>query len=577
MKESTAFGSVKEMNKPAFGIDLGTTNSCIGVVGNSDYPNIVGLDSGKVTMPSCVLWDSNTDTFIVGEEAYKNRYKSNACYSVKRKMGSGEVIKLVHNGKRLNKTPAEISAIILKSLVEKASTNYKDINDVIITVPADFTTPQIKDTALAAEIAGLNVLQIMKEPTAASLVYKLDKEPGNVMVYDLGGGTFDVSVVSITKGSGESDLLNLLDLGNTASKDAVTVIATRGDSSLGGDDLDHYLYEVIESRMKEMGCDVSKIQKEDKEKLILKLENFKKIDNFFEITVEANFTLKGGKKFNELIPLTCEDFKECTRKLFNKTKPFIDDVIRTSKLNISAIVLVGGSTKNSYLRELLELEYPDTKIYKYLNPDESVALGAAVQAKRIKFGSDTLEVFDITSNPIGILADGVVVKIVDKNQSIPFTNERTFSTSIDNQESVSIEVYEGSGLYAKENTYLGNLVISGIPKHKAGEVGVTVSLSVDSSGLLSCRSKAGKGEWKSIKLLNILGRKVEETTKDTSIMFDRWYRIANSLEDPRKQELISLIEESRIKPSSTQNVVKFISKVLAEKKEAKSIKDKKES
>ena len=574
MNNSTSFGGAtvtSEKNSPAYGIDLGTTNSCISVVGNSDNPSIIELSSGKVTMPSCVLWDSNKigteNEFIVGDEAYDQRYKSNACYSVKRLMGSDETIKFVHGGKKITKTPAEVSALILKGLVKKASTVYKDIKDVVITVPADFKTPQVEDTLLAAELAGLNVLNIMKEPTAASLVYKLDKRPGNALVYDLGGGTFDVSVVNIVKGSsGESALLEMLGVDKGKSKDVITVIATKGNSRLGGDDLDKLMFKVVEKKLNNAGCPVSKMKNEDVEKIILKLERLKKIDSFFAFKVKVDLVLKTGVKFKGDVEFTSDEYKDCTRQFFNTTKPYIDDVIKTAKMNINSIVLVGGSTKNAYLRELIEEEYSDVEVYKYLNPDESVSLGAAIQAKRLKFGSDSLEVFDVVSNPIGILADDSVVRLIEKNQAIPFSRQRMFATTIDNQESVSIEIYEGSGLYPSENVYLGNLNVSSIPKGPAGSMGVLVQLGIDSSGLLVCKAKVTDGEWVSVKLVNILGRKVESFNKQSSVKYDRWYKMANSLEEPRKSELINLIEESRVKPYAEQNVSKFINKILEERK-----------
>lgn len=568
MESSTKFISDSnniEKNSPAYGIDLGTTNSCIGIVGNSEIPSIIELDDRKVTMPSCVLWDGNKDEFIVGEEAYKQRYKPNACYSVKRLMGSGEIVKFVHGKKRISKSPAEVSSIILKGLIKKASTVYKDIKDVVITVPADFKTPQIKDTLLAAEMAGLNVLNIMKEPTAASLVYKLDKKPGTVLVYDLGGGTFDVSIVNITKSnSGKSSFLDVLGVADS-SKDVVTVLATKGNSKLGGDDLDRMMWEVVENKLSLLGCPVSKIKDEDREKLTLKLENLKKIDNFLNFTLKIDFTLKTGIKFTGDVVFTRDDYIYCTRKLFNLTKPYINDVIKMSKLNISSIVLVGGSTKNEHLRKMITDEYPNVDIYKYLNPDESVALGAAIQAKRLKFGSDTLEIFDVISNPIGIRASNKVIRLIDKNQSIPYSNQKMFSTMVDDQKSVSVEVYEGTGMYPCDNTYLGNLVIEDLPKGKAGTVGVIVQLGVDSSGLLICKAKHTDGEWKEAKLVNILGKTVEVENKGSAIKYEKWFNFANSLDEPKRSELISLIEAARVQPYAQQSVIKFIRKCSLEK------------
>lgn len=550
----------KSKNRPAYGIDLGTTNSCISVVGNSDVPEIIKLDDGDVLLPSCVLWDGETGEFTVGKIAYKNRAKSNACYSVKRLMGTDEIVKFIDGKRSITKTPAEVSSIILRALVDKASTIYKDIKDVVITVPAGFNNRQIADTKLAGEMAGLNVINIMKEPTAASLVYRLDSTSGNALVYDLGGGTFDVSVVSIQKGSkdSESDLFNILGIDtDKTTKDSLTVRATRGNTHLGGDDLDLMLYKIIEGRLKEQGCPVKDMSKFDKENIILRLEDYKKYKSFASVNINVDFNKKTGESVHYEVPFTPSDLMECTVRIFNKTKKYIDDVITSSKINIDSIVLVGGSTKNEYLRSIIKETYPGVPVHHYINPDESVSKGAAINAKREKFGSTTLDVFDVTSEGIGILADGRITTLISKNQSIPFSVNKLFSTVIDNQELINIEVFEGSGIYKEDNVYLGNLIIDDVPKGKAGTVGVSITLSIDNDGLLSCKSKTSKG-LKDVKLVNILGKKVEVQKSGTSVMFDRWYKFANSLNDEDRDYLIELIDNSRIHPSKQTLVIDYI-------------------
>ena len=401
---------------PVFGIDLGTTNSAISIVDNNGIAKCLELDNGKTTMPSCVLWDSNKDEFIVGDKAYAKRYQSNVCYSVKRLMGSDELVTFEHAGKKITKTPAEVSAIILKGLVSKVKL-YKDIKDVVITVPAGFNINQIEATKKAADLAGLNLLGIMREPTAASLVYRLDKEPGNILVYDLGGGTFDVSIVNVKKGSsGDSDLLDFLGMGDdeTESKDSITVINTRGNNKLGGDDLDREIYSLMENKLKtHYGITPKMIRREDKEKLILKLEQYKKSADYANTDIYLDWTLTNGKKFQGMVSFTMEDFEKATKKIYRKTKVYIDDVLKSSNVNIHSIVLVGGSTKNVLLQKMLKDDYPGVNVCNYLNPDEAVSLGASVQAKRLKYGSDTLEVFDVTSNPIGVLSDGRVKTLIE--------------------------------------------------------------------------------------------------------------------------------------------------------------------
>ena len=561
MDKLSNFGNNKKV--PVFGIDLGTTNSAISIVDNNGIAKCLELDNGKTTMPSCVLWDSNKDEFIVGDKAYAKRYQSNVCYSVKRLMGSDELVTFEHAGKKITKTPTEVSAIILKGLVSKVKL-YKDIKDVVITVPAGFNINQIEATKKAADLAGLNLLGIMREPTAASLVYRLDKEPGNILVYDLGGGTFDVSIVNVKKGSsGDSDLLDFLGMGDdeTESKDSITVINTRGNNKLGGDDLDREIYSLMENKLKtHYGITPKMIRREDKEKLILKLEQYKKSADYANTDIYLDWTLTNGKKFQGMISFTMEDFEKATKKIYRKTKVYIDDVLKSSNVNIHSIVLVGGSTKNVLLQKMLKDDYPGVNVCNYLNPDEAVSLGASVQAKRLKYGSDTLEVFDVTSNPIGVLSDGRVKTLIEKNQSLPCTITKTFTTSVDDQQFVDIKVYEGSSIYHQECEYLGDLVVRGLPKGKAGTIAVVVTLTVDSDGLLQVETLID-GKRSKVTLMNILGKKMEVEDKRSLILFDKWYEIANSLDEPYRSELNNLIEEAKQEPAKKVQVAKYIAKL----------------
>ncbi|MNM46035.1 Chaperone protein DnaK [compost metagenome] len=498
---------------------------------------------------------------IVGEEAYNQRYKPNAIYSVKKLMGSGKKVTLRHAGRELVKTPAEISSEILKALVEKASKLYKDIKDVVITVPAEFNNKQIEDTKIAAELAGLNLLNIMREPTAASLVYRLDKKDCNVIVYDLGGGTFDVSMVSIKVATNmDNDILSSLGLeSNSSEKDSITVRATRGDTALGGDDLDHYMYDLVEERIKDLGYNTKLITEQDKEKITLRLEHNKKID-FSMIKLKIDITLKDGTRVLEDIPFTKDDYKKCTRKLFNRTRKYTDDLIKSEKVKLDGLVLVGGSTKNAYLQEMLREAYPGLKIYNHLNPDESVALGASINAKRLKYGSEDLEIFDVTSGAIGVLADGRITHLIEKNQSIPYTTSKIFATSMDDQELINVEVYEGSGIYAQDNIYLGNLILRNIPKGKAGTIRVVVELSIDDSGLLECQVITESNKIKT-PLVNILGKTEEKKESKTSIKHVRWFNFAETLDNDKKLKLTKLIKTAIKDPSKDKDVVTYIRSV----------------
>ena len=256
------------------------------------------------------------------------------------------------------------------------------------------------------------------------------------------------------------------------------------------------------------------------------------------------------------------DYKRCTYRIFQRTKVYIDDLLNSQNINIDAIVLVGGSTKNKFLKEFLAKEYPNVHLYDYLNPDESVADGAAVNAKRLKFGSDDLEIFDVTSNRIGVEADGRIITMIEKNQTVPCTQSKSFATSVDNQQKVSINIYEGSGIYKEDCNYLGTVVLDDIPKGKANSVAIYVSLTVDDNGLLTCTGRADTKAPKKLELVNILGRKVEKETKSSNVMFERWYAFANKLEDDAvREELLELIDNARVNPDGAREVIEYMRKL----------------
>lgn len=574
VKKSYDFSSEENNPKsPAFGIDLGTTNSCISVVDNAGIPHIIPLGEDKdVTLPSCVMWDGETDTFIVGKEAYEKRNQSNVCYSVKRLMGTDKLVRFVDKDKVITRTPAEVSSLILKELVNKISNTYKEVKDVVITVPAEFNNKQIEDTKKAGELAGLNVLNIMREPTAASLAYKVDHNSGNILVYDLGGGTFDVSIVSVKNEECteiDTDLFDILGIEDTKSKAIIQVKGTRGDTHLGGDDLDLEVLNIIKGRLEDRGVNIDKEHSYLKQDLILRIEKYKKMfcSDLKSITkIDLNVKVRRETKppFKEkteeiFIPLYSEDFQKATVTIFNKTVKFLDDLLSQSKLRIDVVELVGGSTKNEYLRLLLRERYKDSRIETHLNPDEAVALGAAIQAKRLKFGSDDLDVFDVTASAFGIeVEDGRVIPLIEKNQSIPFSFSKDFITTYDDQEIMSIRIYEGQKIYAKQNTYLGDIVIRDLPKKPAGEVSCKVILSIDSNGLLVCKVVQDGKEY-SKPLINVLGAKVVENNPTYLVMYDKWERFANSLENKEQRDKLNqLIVDAKTKPDCVKNVIDYI-------------------
>lgn len=562
MLESHSFGNTSKITG-AFGIDLGTTNSAISVVGNDGIAKVIPLENGDTLLPSCVLWDGNKDKFIVGKEAYKNRYKPNACYSVKTLMGSEEIVHFKHGKKEITKTPVEVSALILRALVDGVAYVYPEIKDVVITVPAAFTTKQIEDTRKAAELADLNVLSIIKEPTAASLAYRLDdNEDKTVLVYDLGGGTFDVSIVDIKTQHEDdsSDLFDMLGVEDSSSKckTIITVKNTAGDPHLGGDDLDKEILSIILEKLKGQGCPVDKIAKVDLEELLLRVEEFKKgFGSVLAFKSKVELHLNDGSIFEGEVFTNSDDFARATRTIYDKTKKFINKVVN-SDLNIDAIVLVGGSTKNKVLQEMIARDYPNCQVCNYLYADEAVSLGASIAAKRAKFGSDDFDVFDVISSNIGVLAVNRVLPVIEKATSIPCTKSKVLVNHCDNQETAQVKVYEGSEVQPEKCTYLGDLLID-LPKGKAGEVSVEIFLSVDINGLLTVETVTN-GKRRKAQLVNVLGKKVEnDNNKETSVVFSRWYDIANSLEnDEDRETLLNLIEKARKEPNAKIEVVKFL-------------------
>lgn len=566
MSVKTSNSFTNKSNKLAFGIDLGTTNSCISVCATSGQSDVIKLISGKTTMPSCVQWNSDKigtdEEFTVGAIAYANRGNSNVCYSVKRLMGSNQIITLEDKGKTKSMTPEEVSAEILKGLIKEASTLYKSIKDVVITVPAKFSTAQVDATLHAAKLAGLNVLGISKEPTAAAEAYGLDKKDTTALIYDLGGGTFDTSIVKLNSGtSGESALLSMLSVDSVQQQKSLTVLATRGDTSLGGDDLDKLLLDVVLSRLKAKGVDVNKITKQSLEKLLLRIEDNKKIFRLgASLQLDASAILEDGTKIKELIPLSWTDFCKCTETIFLKTKPFIDDVLRGA-VDVKDIVLVGGSTKNKALQEMLKVTYPDKNIHSYLNPDESVALGAGLSAARLKFGDESMVVYDVIANHIGIVLDGLVQPVITQNTTIPVSKSVTVATVQPKQKEIILDVYEGNSRYKEQCEFLGNLVITRTPPEDETErVGVLVSLTIDSNGLLSTRVQVdGKSYDKN--LVNILGRSEDKPTNKRlskeEVRFLRWTEQANLLSPTLKNKALTLINEAKKDPSKIGAVVKF--------------------
>lgn len=525
MKKINFFGT-----SPAFGIDLGTTNSCIAVIGNGNKPEIVRLEA-QITMPSCVMWKGG-ENFVVGSEAYKRRGETNVIYSVKRLMGSSEKIKLIYEGKTEYFEPWKISCEIIKALVSKAKLGiYKDITDVVITVPAYFTNTQIEDTKRAGQEAGLHILNIMKEPTAAALLYNQEFnliEAKRVLLYDLGGGTFDASLVLISPEK-DSDLDDVYDLSMGQDKTLFSVLKVLGDTKLGGDDVDNVLAQIMTTRLLGQGINQGDISNLDREKILLKAENFKKMGvGSYRETIKLN-----GKQA-ELI-VTRDDFVKAFDLVYKKTKILLDKIVTDPVVGgkIDQIITVGGSTKSELIQQNLKQDYPQITINVSMNPDESVALGAAIQAKRIKFGDDSVKILDCLAMNIGVLSEGYIKPLLRAGEQIPCSNFSSFLTMEKGQSQVELEVYQGLTRFPEECTRLGMLNIDELKTPEDKYARVIITLSIDSNGLLSIEAETLDKGLVKLPLLNINGV-TEKVTEDKKVV--RWRHFAETLKDENKKQ-----------------------------------------
>lgn len=507
--ESNEIGDANKLNKistennkvrPVFGIDLGTTNSAISVIARGKDPETIELTEGRLTMPSCVLYHNGK--FIVGKKAYEQRYKSNAVYSVKRLMQNPTAkVKVEDDGKIYEFTPAEISAEILKGLVAETNGMYGEVKDVVVTVPAYFDQNGVNATREACELAGLNLIGIANEPTAASLCYELKPEDGNskdVLVYDLGGGTFDVTIIRIQDLKGQQSFDDIygdddedddnhgLSEKSTMNSKAVSTLGISGDTHLGGDDYDKILLRILGKRLKEYGVCLSKFTKEYKEELLLRLEKYKKGDPMAYYQVSINTVDVDGVKHDLLVPLTKDDFKLAAEILFKKTSDIINKLLAETKNNVDSIVLTGGSTKSYWIREEIKNYYKQYDVNDALSPDLSVSQGAAIQGYVTKFGDESVQIYDILPLTIGILSDNRVKSFIPKSTPLPVVKTMIFTTDMDNQTDVGVELFQGDSKFKDECVSLGVINISGIKKCPAGVPDLRVTISITADRLMKC-------------------------------------------------------------------------------------------
>ena len=536
----------KMTSKKIVGIDLGTTNSVVSVLEGAN-PTVIPNTEGGRTTPSVVAYTQNGES-LVGQLAKRQSVVNpeNTFYSVKRFIGckfdeiqsetnriSYKVIKddagkIKIHSPILNKdfSPEEISASVLKKLVNDASKYLKEnINQAIVTVPAYFNDSQRLATKDAGTIAGLDVLRILNEPTAAALAYGLEKKTNEVvLIFDLGGGTFDVSVLEV-------------------GDEVFEVLATSGDTHLGGDDFDQVIVDFIVADFKaKEGVDLYN-EKQALQRIIEASEKAKiELSNLQSTRVNLPFIYIDGQTPKHIdIEVDRSKFEQLSKDLLQRCKVPIEKALQDAKLQkseIDQVILVGGSTRIPGVRNLLS-DFLGKSLNETVNPDEVVAMGAAVQAGIIAGEITDLILLDVTPLSLGVeTMGGLMTTIINRNASIPVKQSEVFSTGADYQDAVEIHVLQGERPFAKDNKSLGIFKLNGIPSAPKGVPKINVTFQLDVDGLLAVSAREEQsGQEQSIKIegASVLAR--EEVSK----MIEDAEK--NASQDKSRKSLVNLTYE----------------------------------
>ena len=518
------------------GIDLGTTNSCVAVIEGGE-PVVIANAEGSRTTPSVVAFAKNGER-LVGQVAKRQAVSNpdNTIASIKREMGSAYKVKV--NNKEY--TPQEISAMILTKLKKDAEAYLGEtVTQAVITVPAYFTDAQRQATKDAGKIAGLDVKRIINEPTAAALSYGVDKENDQkVMVYDLGGGTFDVSIIEMGDGVQE-------------------VLATAGNNHLGGDDFDRKIIDwLIQSFKNDNGIDLSGDKtamqrlKDEAEKAKIELSGITSVEiNIPFITADAT----GPKHLD--YTLTRAKFNELTADLVEKTMGPVRQALSDSGLaigEIDKVLMVGGSSRIPAVQEAVKgLIGKDP--FKGINPDECVAIGAAIQAGVLAGDVQGLLLLDVTPLSLGVETQGgVMTKIIDRNTTIPTKKSQIFSTAADNQTQVEVNVLQGEREFARDNKQLGIFALDGIAPAMRGVPQIEVTFDIDANGIVNVSAKdLGTGREQHITITsstNMNKDDIEKAIKDAE---------QYAAEDKKRREEVD-------KRNDAENLVYAVEKLLSE-------------